>query len=297
VHVPAVSAWKATPQPTHAVHPPRTMTVLWHTPLRQTSSVNTPPGSDAAVPHTCRDGRWFYNREAMEAKAAEGTFRAGWDRIAYDNNGKRSIKKMYGFFASGEQYFSNMGSYGTVPQSPVQDPRRNELFDRNDGVANWGFELITRNLPCKLYLDWECTFLATSHPDPTHLLLRPQLDKLREDLSIKCGVDSAEIYVWEGSRQKTAKEFKLSYHIIVVRAPSPRHADNSRRFRESRTNDAFASQQFLIIEAPLYQRLGESTTISGREWPPVHRCMHAGEGGGGEGRAGDRGSERARERE
>ena len=42
------------------------------------------------------------------------------------------------------------------------------------------------------------------------------------------GVDSAEIYVWEGSRVKTAKEVKVSYHIIVVRDPHPRHSEKSR---------------------------------------------------------------------
>ena len=122
----------------------------------------------------------------------------------------RRIVKMYGFFASGRQYLQNLGTCGTVPQSPAQDPVRNSLFDRNDGAANWGFELITRSLFCKLHFDFECTILGASHPDPKHRLLLPFLRKLRADLRIKCGVDSAEICVWQGSRQKTANEFKLS---------------------------------------------------------------------------------------
>ena len=174
--------------------------------------------------HAHRDGRWFYTRLAMEHKAKAGTFRAGWDRITIDEHGKRRIVKMYGFFASGRQYLQNLGTYGTVPQSPAQDPVRNSLFDRNDGVANWGFELITCNLSCKLHFDFECKFLGAAHPDPTHRLLQPFLHKLRADLKSNCGVESAEIDVWQGSRQTTANEFKLSYHIIVVRDPNPRHS-------------------------------------------------------------------------
>ena len=39
------------------------------------------------------------------------------------------------------------------------------------------------------------------------------------------GVDPAEIYVWEGLRLKTAKEFKV---FIVVRDNNPRHSKNRR---------------------------------------------------------------------
>jgi hypothetical protein len=68
------------------------------------------------------------------------------------------------------------------------------------------------------------------------------------------GDDSqAEICVWEGSRLKTAEVFKLSYHIIMVRDPNPRHSENDGRcIRMVQSSVLFSSEPFLMNEVPLH---------------------------------------------
>ena len=149
---------------------------------------------------TAPGGTWYKKQKDMLAAYADGDKQGhlvAWDRVPYMKDGKLCVPRVYGLYASAQDFVRNL--------LLVDEKKR------------FGYELIPENAPCKAYADIEWEGPA----DPDHSTLKRLLKYLRErasELYLQKAPHQWKMYVACGTREAKGAGpgvMKHSYHVVI----------------------------------------------------------------------------------
>ena len=154
------------------------------------------------------------NRPASKGllgNSSEYAFRVSFDKFKWEmvqegeDKGRwkktDKIVKVFGWFPSPMTFLQNLGKHG---------------------AATWGYEYQTAGQPCKFAIDFDlsATVIGADALVKAEYLGHSAICQLEKELRVGLkrllGMEQIEVYVWKGSRFKTATTLKHSYHLVVA---------------------------------------------------------------------------------